>query len=422
MSLRASENASLITAEFHLLVALTRDPEHSAVASTLRSVGAIDWRQFVALAEFHRVEGLVAAALSAHRPASVPPEVRDYFADRLRTCSLHGLSTAKATIELTSTLKRHGIPAVLLKGLAVADRYYGSPHARQSIDIDLLVPEHLVEDAQRAVESLGYVQSNPSFEIPPGCQDALRAITNDVSYAHKADGTKLELHWRLARNRRLPSWHFDTVRRHATTMPFANSALAVLEPAALMTYLICHGAKHSWFRLKWLADIDRMSAKLTPGQLRSAIELSARHGTLHLLATSLRLHQVLYGAENPIAADLAHYVDERLLRRFLCSVLASPRPHEDVRLANLWCTFRDLRHDIGLRRELAYKASALFGFLTDARDIETLRLSRRWLWVYAVAGPVLAAGRILARERRGWARSKWQPVPFVRPRVSRAQK
>jgi hypothetical protein len=393
--------------ELELLIDLTRAENDEALAAALWRCNGIDWKKFIELSEHHRVECLVAFNLAAHKSASIPDTVRDHFINRLKHHTLHSLAATRATLQVADAFSDARIPYVLLKGLAVSMRFYGSPNERQSIDIDILVSESEVMRAQSIIESLGFEQYFPKFVVPPSCDDAFRALACDVSYRRSSDGMRLELHWRLDRNSSFLNWDFPAVWRLTTQMPMAGVNVSLLEPSAQLNYLICHGAKHAWFRLKWLADIYRMLEVLTYEQSAQVVRLSQCNGTMRMLATSLQLVRHIYGVSTPNFSEhlLNSYEDKQLLSYMIKSIV-HPVDLNAIRMRDIGNLFQWYRYLLHLRPELSYKRSVLVTLLADVRDIETLRLSKRWLWLYVLAGPCLAAIRVCDRE----IKSRWLSI------------
>ena len=58
--------------------------------------------------------------------------------------------------ELAASLSEHGIPALQLKGLVFAERFYGGLDRRPQYDIDVLVPRRRLRAAARLLEQRGY--------------------------------------------------------------------------------------------------------------------------------------------------------------------------------------------------------------------------------------------------------------------------
>src|SRR5690606_21042563 len=86
----------------------------------------------------------------------------------------------------------------------------------------------------------------------------------DMVFAHPGHRTIVELHWRLFDNRHLYNPATDQPARVQLT-PCA--AVWTLAPEAAFLYLCLHGAQHAWSRLKWLADVAALVAKLDEAEL-----------------------------------------------------------------------------------------------------------------------------------------------------------
>jgi hypothetical protein len=392
--------------ELHLLIHLTRNQGDPELATALLTLSEVDWGKFAELAEHHRVECSVALNLAIHKSTKIPAGVRAHFAARLREQSLHSLVVNRATIELTNSLSEADIPSLLLKGLAVSARYYGATNARQSIDVDLLIAEEKVIRARLVLEKLGFEQYDPDFVVPSDCEDTLRVLAYHISYRRASDGAQLDLHWRLALFRKFLDWDFEKSNRSATQMSFAGNDLAVLETASQFNYLICHGAKHGWLRLKWLVDIHRMLNVMTDEQSAEAVRLSQRDGTMLMLATSLKLVRLIYNLPTTKFDEdqLRPHEDNDLLARMI-GYISTPVDENRTglndtlqkKLADMYGWYR---FHSKLRPDLAYKMTVAESYLANRRDIQTLRLSRKWLWLYVVAGPVLEMVRVGNRRIR----------------------
>lgn len=383
------------------------DPLLLQARAALKAGADLDWRTLAALAEYHRVESLVAANLLAHRPAQMPDEIGDHFGKRLRHQALHSLALTRATMEVTRALQEAGIACILLKGHAVAARYYRSLNARHSIDIDILVAQRDCLHARSVVERLGFSQTSPDFVIPPQCEDTFLALAGDVGYVRPDDGIHVELHWRLQPNPHFLDWDFDTARGFAVEMPLAGTRVAVLEPAPQMVYLVCHGAKHAWFRLKWLADVYRMRMALTPEQQREAVRVARHSGVLRMLSTSLRMLAAVYDtpAEEFAGSAMAPHASRVLLERMLRAFETPAVQKSSLTLADAGRLLQNYHYAMNLRPDLRYRLSVAARLFVDVHDIRTLRLSKKWLWLYGLLGPVLGAARML----KGEIKSRWLP-------------
>ena len=97
---------------------------------------AIDPGALAQGAMFHNVVGFVLAAADEGR-VSIPGEVAEQLSRRL---ALQVLRSSLLRRELPGVVAVLSRAPLLLKGPAVADRFYPDPRLRPFVDLDLLVP------------------------------------------------------------------------------------------------------------------------------------------------------------------------------------------------------------------------------------------------------------------------------------------
>jgi hypothetical protein len=92
---------------------------------------------------------------------------------------------------------------ILLKGVYLAERYYGDLAGREFIDLDLLVPMADRRRASRALESAGYAMRSRTI----GGEAVTSFFVHGFDFV--AGKINLDLHWRLSRH---PSLRVDEAR------------------------------------------------------------------------------------------------------------------------------------------------------------------------------------------------------------------
>ncbi|MCK9625810.1 MAG: nucleotidyltransferase family protein [Bacteroidales bacterium] len=167
------------------------------------------------------------------------------------------MDSIKHFLEITDILKEAGISFVSIKGPLLSYRIYGDASVRFSHDIDLLVEADsldviitLMREAHYEL-SEGVFWSDDKFK-----QDIIRQSTHHLSFFNKELEFCVEIHWTLTVNSPI---HKDVteklLKQNLTTMNFVGRNFIVLNKEFELTYLIIHGSKHKWSRLKWLVDI-----------------------------------------------------------------------------------------------------------------------------------------------------------------------
>lgn len=184
-------------------------------------------------------------------PAAIEEEWRmAYFANARRNLLLfHELA------HVLRALAAHGIPTLVLKGVALAEAVYGNPAVRPMGDADVLVQCEDVPCALRVLSALGYAA--PHGEARVG--DTL-AYENEVMLCKPgAQESMLEIHWSLFDS---PSYQYnlalDWFWETATPLRLEDVTTQMFGPEAQLLHLCGHVMLHHGSaspRLLWLHDI-----------------------------------------------------------------------------------------------------------------------------------------------------------------------
>lgn len=151
------------------------------------------------------------------------------------------------------------IPAVVLKGGALAFALYPDLALRPLSDIDILVPEERLEEAIARIKALGYRELSP--EITPNHR---RIAGIHCSFVREKVPLTLELHWSLVAGKHSlyapdMAWFWS----HTEPLP-SLTPLLTLEPTAHLLYLAVHAMfdhGEAELDLKWLYDIHMLVEK-----------------------------------------------------------------------------------------------------------------------------------------------------------------
>lgn len=275
-----------------------RQPQDLAALARIAAQGP-DWDLVARLARVHHVVALVADALATLPDA---PQLRAALAAEARPMLGIALRQARESARLVALLGRHLIATTVLKGAATAATAFGRPGLRQSVDIDLLVPQSQVSAAAALLSGEGY-------ELEGELRDALRRGQKDLVFYHQATDTTLELHWRLFQNPRLLPVPPQTVP--VAILP--GREVPTLPPLEEAIYLCAHGGEHGWARLKWLADL---TALIRSGRIDAAslYDAARRRRLSRMVGPGLVLAHRVHGAPLPPALERDMARDWRMRR------------------------------------------------------------------------------------------------------------
>ena len=236
----------------------------------------------------HGLAGFTAHALE--RAGWVLPEPER---EELRRQSL---SSAARAIRVNTLLLRSvdalaevGVVPVVLKGPALARRFYPEPFHRATTDVDLLVSRGQVEPASRALEGLGLKRA------------AERAGHGGEHTHHR------EFHGPAG----LVELHFRALTGYGLALE-AEALLAQAEEAALegrrvrylraedeLVYLAVHASNHLLQRLSWLFDLKLLVLARPELRWGQVVEAARATAFPHLAWYALEAAHRLLGAPVP---------------------------------------------------------------------------------------------------------------------------
>jgi len=151
-----------------------------------------------------------------------------------------------AVSPVLATLQSAQIPIFLLKGIPLALKYYPSHAQRPMADVDILVPQQRVIEADAILRGLGF-----TADIGRPVADCLR-FTHSLDY-YQGDISKIDLHWRVLPFHRLSaeSVYWNT----AQPLDFNGLDSLMPDPTRLLFHTVVHGV--CWNPLppvRWIAD------------------------------------------------------------------------------------------------------------------------------------------------------------------------
>ena len=279
----------------------------------------VDWRSVVDAAVWHRLAPLVYRGLVASGGLNsvLTPE-----ADRLKALYVQNmLWHARRAAELEEVLlafAEEGVGAMLLKGAALIGRVYENPAERQMADIDLLVREERIADANRILR-----QREFGPPLDPDDVDRLRrehAVLPELSRG----SLTLDVHTHLARKGSILD--FDTAGLWARAQEGTWRSAPCLRPASedLLVHVCLHSVKqgvYSGHTLAHLVDVaaivERFGSTLDWDLIAGD---AAAHGYGPGVALVVEAAGAIFGqmpdgeAMRVLAPD---GVDQRLVQRFI---------------------------------------------------------------------------------------------------------
>ena len=216
----------------------------------------VDWKAVCRLADAERVAPLLSRAL---RPLpTVPAEVARRLRDAHHRAAASNLLLRRELTGVLQALDGAGIPALVLKGAALAETVYPNIALRPMQDLDLLLWQRDLPRALATLAGLGFAADRVEARTGTG------AAYENEWHLHKQRGRKttIEIHWSLFDSPHYQSalamdWFWDT----ADTAMIADTPARMLGPEAQLLHLCGHlRLHHRGDELLWLYDVAQVIA------------------------------------------------------------------------------------------------------------------------------------------------------------------
>ncbi|UQZ85684.1 hypothetical protein SK3146_04973 [Paenibacillus konkukensis] len=358
----------------------------------------IDWDLFLQLARHHRVypslyHKLQQAGISAI-PAHVMQALRaDYQQNIFRMLQLSGEME-----QICRTLGEANIRTLVLKGPVLAADLYGDLSLRTCGDLDLLVPIDDLDRAEQLLGLLGYIKD-----------EYIQTVLSDwkwrhhhITFFHRHMGIKIELHWRLGPGPGSEPGFYSLWQRKRLSA-ITRHPVYYLGREDLFLFLVSHGARHGWSRLRWLTDIHQLCRQpLDDNKLRG---LLVKYRTSHIAAQAWILTSQLL--HTPLSESCRRWSKEQRARSLAQGALyyigqminlhSEPLPEDVSRYHK-----RHLFALMSCQTKLLFIMSLLYPYPHDA---ETLALPKALHFLYFPLRPFLWAWRKTKKVRLIVARS-----------------
>ena len=206
------------------------------------------------------------------------------FVDNTHPFQNEGIfQTVKAFSQIVDALQAEMIDFIPLKGPVLSDLLYQDCSCRRFYDLDFVVDFEDVERFSNLLADLGY-HPTKKWPVTPHKKEALRLHTNQYLFEHRQNGTDVEIHWRLFTHYRFPDISFPKLYQdHTTPYTMNGRCLRKLSNELELLFLLIHGATHTWYRLKWLVDVNDYIRNVAV-DFDVLHDMAANNGFLRMLA------------------------------------------------------------------------------------------------------------------------------------------
>jgi hypothetical protein len=216
-----------------------------------RVQASLRWSVLLDMAHCHGVVPLLYRNLSTVASDLVPEEPLAQLRKRAQVGALLNRSLAQELIVLCKAFQVCGVPVIPIKGATLAVLAYGDLSLRDFTDLDLLVPQGSVAEAQAVLLSHGYEK-----RAPP---DRPHELKHDDGPYHvfikRGTLSRVDIQWVMAHQHFTFRLDRPEFWQHQISFSFESKTIQSLAVEDLLIVLCVHGTKHAWEYLKWVCDV-----------------------------------------------------------------------------------------------------------------------------------------------------------------------
>ena len=201
------------------------------------------------LAQRHGLSTQLLRWVQSEEAALMTEGARRALAQRAQENAEHALMLVHELTALLNLFGAQGIPVRVWKGPVLAYDLYGETGRRTFGDLDLLVTDRHLLEADRLLRERGYECPLSRDEIRH-----LRPYWNAFVYAHPEDTRVVDLHTKLQRRATCAQYKTSALWQARRMVDVAGRAVPTFPEEETFVLLCLHGTRHLWRRLGWIVD------------------------------------------------------------------------------------------------------------------------------------------------------------------------
>lgn len=363
-----------LSPEFRLLLSCCRIiPGTKELKQREESIGeSINEEFFFALVQRHRVLPIVYYNLQ--RENRISKDLKEKLKKLAEDNQFNALQSRLMQHRIEKELKRKDFKGFFLKGVKLAELYYGDPGFRHVMDLDCWVEESAIMYLTQWLYEEGYVSVPDVRKLNAKQLAFIKRTDHDIQFLTEKAGLPLviELHWKL----------------RGSLGGFNLNPDKPMNEVDHFLYLCTHGTEHGWFRLKWLFDLpqimDRVVFDWVQVRERALVLDCLDHLEITMLVLDAFLNEPIPDA---ILADLEPHRYARQLR-YIHDAIASALVFNETDANRLGY----LKYMNSLSRK-KFNGNLVLKYLTSHKDWELLPLPPGLFFLYFPFRPILILWR-----------------------------
>jgi hypothetical protein len=233
-----------------LLGSVSEAPDREVIFGLLDQAS---WSEFFRVTEYALYPYLCYVLDQHHALNAIPQEARAKLDQARQAAIIRKIRRQKVLRELLQLLERRGIPAIVLKGAALAYLVYRDPYTRHMADLDILVPAAQVESAEEAAQEVGWTLLVPRECLLPNPLRRHRVMVRKA----EGIGEMVEFHGDICSSRPPFRLDLESAWQRSWQVELNGIPARVLHPHDFLTHICLHvSSSHNFVRsLHWLLDV-----------------------------------------------------------------------------------------------------------------------------------------------------------------------
>ncbi|OLS38476.1 Renal dipeptidase [Bacillus sp. MRMR6] len=348
----------------------------------------MDWQLFLDLVAHHRLYPIIYTKLKRINEGLVPNLVFKKINNAYKKNTFQMLHLTAVMEEVSRIFTGNNLRLLVLKGPVLAEDLYGDISKRTCRDLDILVSIEDIIEVHHLLEKIGFEQEE-EFQIDLNLND-WKWRHHHLSFYHPKKHVKIEVHWRLNPGPgREPSFNDLWERKRISSL--TNYPVHYLGREDLFFFLITHGARHGWSRLRWLVDIDLLARQNIKWEFVTRLLL--KYQFLYLGGQALKLSSKLL--ETPIDQEMKLIISDPISTQLAQNAIFYFEEMVNLHSEHLPERIESYHNQYLLslmttKQKLLFFLSVLYPSITD---VKTIKLPKRLYFLYFPLRPFLLAIR-----------------------------
>jgi hypothetical protein len=297
--------------EDELLLCAARARTNPEIAARMKNLMQLkmDWKRLLAAARWHGLAPLLYTHLQSACAGEIPESILLKLGRQFIANAARNLSMTAELVRILALFEDHGIPALPYKGPLLAESIYGDVALRQFEDLDILVPESKVAEAEILLREQGYQMA---LELPQDRMAAYRRMKHEIPYLHPGKTILIELHWKFS-----PIFfHFpidmERLWKRTEWIILAGSRVRSLSKEDALLMLCANGSRHLWEKLELVGAVAEMLRVYPEMNWEYLFGLARDLKSEQVLLLGLFISHSLFNTEIPEPAVQRIWTDGRL--------------------------------------------------------------------------------------------------------------